>query len=405
MKLVTSDQQRLIESSVLALLSGEYDFQKRSLSVADPQGCLTGIWQRLAAMGWLGLPLPEAAGGFGGGALETGLMMRAFGRHLVVEPYRACILLAARLLAELGHPEQRDAWLPDIIEGRARIALAHDEPARHEPWAPRTTRARRAGNGWSLSGSKLLAAGAPGAALLLVSATVEKTDGQAPAQQLFLVPPDAQGLAMHVCRTADGAGAADLRFEDMRLDAGAVLGDVHDASATLNRIHAEALIAACWEASGAMSAAWEQTVDYTKQRTQFGQPLSNFQVVAHRLAEMAVCCEEALATCELAALRIERGEADVPALASMVKSKVGRGANLVSKEAVQLHGAMGVTEELPIASYFRKLNAFAQQGGSTAWHSMHFGRAMLASGAWRHSRTLPAIDPAGGMNATREVQA
>ena len=389
MKLVMGEQQQLIESSVLSWLRDRYDFQKRSRSVSDPVGCLPEVWQQFAEMGWLGLPLPESAGGFGGGALETGLMMRAFGRHLVVEPFRACILLGARLLAYLGRPDQRDGWLPAVVAGWVRVALAHDEASLHEPWAPRGTRARRDDGGWTLRGAKLLVEGAPGAGVLLVSATAEGPDGRPLGQRVFVVPAGAQGLSQHVCQTADGGRAADLRLDDLRLPADAMLGQDEDACGTLHRIHAEAVIAACWEAAGAMTAAWEQTVDHVKQRTQFGQPLSNFQVVAHRLAEMSVCCEEALAICELAAMRIDRGDPDAQAMASMVKSKVGRCANFVSKEAVQLHGAMGVSEELPIASLFRKLTAFALQGGATAWHSGRYGLRMLASGAWRESRTLP----------------
>ena len=138
MKLVMGEQQQLIESSVLSWLRDRYDFQKRSRSVSDPVGCLPEVWQQFAEMGWLGLPLPESAGGFGGGALETGLMMRAFGRHLVVEPFRACILLGARLLADLGRPDQRDAWLPAVVGGGG--GQARGRPASPAP-------ARRAGRG------------------------------------------------------------------------------------------------------------------------------------------------------------------------------------------------------------------------------------------------------------------
>lgn len=390
MKLDANEQQQLIESSVLSLLAGEYDFRQRTVSVEHPHGCAPAIWQRFADMGWLGLPLPESTGGFGCGALEIGLLMRAFGRHLVVEPYHACVLLAGRLIAELGSSEQRDEWLPLLIAGEARVALAHDEPSNLAPWTPRHSLAARQPDGWRLRGRKLLAAGAPGAGLLLVTASVEAPDRSEPEQRVFLLRPDTPGLTIRNCATSDGSRASDLSFEGILLPPEALLGEDRDAAALLYRVHAEAVVAACWEACGAMTAAFEQTASYTQQRVQFGQPLARFQVVAHRLAEMAVRCEEAQASCELAALKLDRGDADPLAVASMAKSKVGRCADFVAKESVQLHGAMGVSEELPIASCFRKLNAFGHQGGTTAWHAGRLGESLLESGTWRDSATLPA---------------
>jgi alkylation response protein AidB-like acyl-CoA dehydrogenase len=409
MMLFPNEQQQLIESSALTWLRKEYGFEQRVRSVQDPHGCVPRVWEQFAEMGWLGLPLPEAAGGFGAGPLATGLLMRAFGRHLVVEPFAACILYAARLIADAGRPDQCEEWLPGIIEGRMRAALAHDEAAVRDPHEARATRARRIAGGWELEGRKVLAVGAPGAELLIVSASLEGSEegSQCGREQLsfehrlFVLHPALPGLSVHACATADGGRAADLVLDKVRVGPEALLGEDVDARAALAAVQAEAVVAQCWEAVGAMQAAFEQTADYVRQRQQFGQPLSKFQVVAHRLAEMAVQCEEALAACKLAALRIERGEPELPTLASMTRSKVGRAANFVGKEAVQLHGAMGVSEELAIASTFRKLQAFAQLGGSTASHSRAFGRSMLASGAWRASRTLP---PGTGSDAAHKQE-
>ena len=378
-----TEEQQLLESSALAFLAKEYDPQA---PVAAPE-----LWQHFADMGWLALPLPEADGGFDGGAVETGVLMRAFGRHQVIAPYYGCILLAARLLAELGTADQREAWLPALMAGEKRIALAHDEPHRHAPWAPRQTCAVREGDGWRLTGVKVLAAGADGADALLVSARlphVPHMQGANASHAVFLVSPQSLGASSHACRTADGGSAADLYLEGVHVSDDARLGTADDATPVLHRILAEGLIALCWEACGAMQAALEQTVTYTSQREQFGQSISRFQVVQHRLAEMAVCCEEALAASELAALRGDGGAADVLAAASMAKSKVGRAARYVAQEAVQLHGAMGVSEEMPVAGLFRKLTAFQQQGGATAWHSAQLGQRLLESDAWRDSQTL-----------------
>lgn len=389
MMLFLSEEQQLLEASALSFLGKEYDFQSRRLSLTAPHGCSPSVWNHFANMGWLALPLPARVGGFGGGPLSTGLLLQALGRHLAIEPFHACIVLAARVLAELGTDDQCDAWMPAIMEGRSRVALAHDEISQPAPWAARHTRAHRCNDGWTLHGSKLLAIGAPGAQSLLVSASVWPPGGVAPEQRLFLVSPGTPGLVMSECRTSDGSRAADITLDGVKLDAETMLGDDRDIAADLYRLHAEALIGLCWEACGAMTAAYEQTAAYTQQRTQFGQSLSQFQVVAHGLAETAVRCVEARAACELASLRLECADGDALCLASMAKNKVGRCADLVAKHAVQLHGAIGISEELPIASYFRKLAAFIRQGGTSDWHAQRFGQDQLRSGAWRNSQTLP----------------
>lgn len=405
MKLILAEEQALLEASALSLLDKEYGFTARKQSLSAPHGCSDRVWRLFSGMGWLALPLPEAEGGLGGGPLEIGLLMHALGRYLVIEPFHPCIVLAARLLADLGSPVQRKAWLPAVIQGHSRVALAHDEVSRASPWLPRATRAQRHSNGWVLHGQKHLAVGAPGAALLLVSASVELDACTVPNQQIFLVPPKTVGLTLRGCATADGMHAADITLDGVTLPADALLGTDQDVGAHFHRLHAESLVALCWEACGALTAAYEQTVAHTQRRIQFGQPLSRFQVVGHRLAEMAVQCLEARSACELASLRIARGDGDVLNLSSMVKNKVGRCAEYVAKEAVQLHGAMGVTDELSVASYFRKLLTFQLQSGTTAWHGHHLGRTLLASGAWRDSQTLPATMHRGPAASAEEAAA
>lgn len=387
MRLTLTDEQRLLEASALDLLEAEYDASARQASLAHREGCRPALWRQFAELGWLALPLPEQAGGLGCGLLETGLLMQALGRHLVVEPYLASAVLAGRLLAALGGAES-DALLPRLLAGEQRAALAHAEFGVPDPYAAPSCRAEYASDGdrdaWRLHGFKPLVAGAPGAAALLVSAR-----DAAGRCGVFLVPPDAPGLSLRACTLADGSRAADLR-----LDGAAALRlgpPEQDLLALLQRLLGQAAVAACWEALGVMRAAQERTAAYTAQRVQFGQPLARLQVVQHRLAEMLVCCEEARAACQLAALRIDlqAGDRDTAlTMAAMAKSKVGRAARYVAQEAVQLHGAMGVCEELPVAASFRKLCAFGQQFGSTAWHAEWLGRSQLASQAWRGSQTL-----------------
>lgn len=384
MQLDLSDEQVLLADSVRDMLEVEYGRAGREASLAHPQACRPELWQQFSELGWLMLPLPEAAGGLGGGMLETGLLMRAFGRSLVVEPYLASAVTASWLLAGLDDP-QADRWLTAAREGEGRVVLAHGELGVRDPFAAPVCQALRVGaDGWVLSGFKPLVAGVPGAMGLLVSACdpLGRTG-------IFAVATDAAGLRTHACRLADGGLAADLYLDQVpafRLGATA-----QDSLPLLQRTQARTLVALCWEVRGAMDTALEGTLGYTATRRQFGQPLAQFQVVQHRLAEMQVACEEALAACQLAALRIDREphSLDVAIDAALLaKSKVGRSARFVSQEAVQLHGAMGVCEELPIAAVFRKLTAFGQQLGSTGFASALLGRHQLASGAWRNSQTL-----------------
>lgn len=386
MRLTPTEEQVLIADSVRDFLAAEYGFARRRRSLDTPHGCEPEVWRQFAAMGWLGLAVPEHDGGLGAGLLEAGLLMRAFGRHLVLEPLLASALVATPLLARHGHAQQRARWLPGLLEGSRRAALAHEETAAPLPFSPRATHAARDGDGWRLRGSKQLVPGATGAELLLVTAQVGDQ------QRVFLLAPTAPGMQVTPARTADGAWAADIGLDGVRLAAADLLGDDADATAALRDACARQLVLLAWEASGAMAAALEQTATYVQQREQFGQPLAKFQAVAHRLAEMAVCSEEALAACELAALRIDAGAADAMAQAAMAKSKVGRAARFVADNAVQLHGAMGVTEELAVASWFRKLTQFGQQGGATAAHSRAFGTALLADAGWAESRTLGPLE-------------
>ena len=378
-------EQQLIQNSAQDWLVGNYSFRQREASLNRDGGAAT-VWRGFAEMGWLGLPLAEGIGGFGGGPLEAGLLMQVFGRHLVVEPLRSCVLQAARLLGLSGTQQQQDRWLPGVIAGEHRLAFAHAEPGDTLPWQPRRTLTQRNADGWRIDGRKLLVRGAGSAAQWLVSA-----HDSGHGDLLFLVDPQLPGVRIDTYATTDGGSAADLVFDGVRLSSEALIGGPNgtaDMTPLLHGVIAEGIVAHCWEATGAMQAVLMQTTAYTQQRQQFGQALANFQVVQHRLAEMAVCCTEAQAACELAAMGMVQDPAAGKLLAAMAKSKVGRAARFVAQEAVQLHGAMGVCEELPVAATFRMLLAFAGEDGDAASHAALLGSELLASSRYACSQTL-----------------
>ena len=212
MRLTLSDEQSLIRSSVESLLRDTYDFDRRRRSLESPFGCHVDVWRRFAEMGWMAVTLPEEAGGLGGGAFELGLVMQGFGAHLVVEPYLTHVT-AATLLAELGRDSQLLAWLPGLVDGSMRAAVAHEEVSAPAPWSAPGTTARRIGGGWELHGSKLLARGVPGAVLLFVTATVSDGGDQSPGgQRVFVLRPDTPGLSLTPAVLSDGSQAADARM-------------------------------------------------------------------------------------------------------------------------------------------------------------------------------------------------
>ena len=384
MRFTLSEEQALIQASALDWLAAHYDFEQRRRGAAQPGGS-PEVWQAFAELGWLGLVLPESVGGAALGALEAGLLMQAFGRHRVVEPYHACVLQAGHLLARVGNVDQQQRWLPGLVAGTQRLALAHTETGDRLPWSARRCAAFHEPAGWRLNGRKRGVAGAPGAAAWLVSAC--EAGGQ--RELLLLVDASVAGATVAPYATTDGGWAADLQFDDVRLPADALLGEPGDPTTrALHTVLAEGLVWQAWEASGAMQALLTETAGYTAQRRQFGQALAGFQVVQHRLAEMAVHATEAQAACELATLQgiAEPGTAAQAAAAAV--NKVGRAAREVAQQAVQLHGAMGVCEELPVAATFRQLLAFEHRSGGPAGHALRLGRQLHASGRYAHSQTL-----------------
>ncbi|MDN8616441.1 acyl-CoA dehydrogenase family protein [Variovorax ginsengisoli] len=381
MRLTLTDEQTLIQSSALDWLAGCYDFRQREASLHRDGGS-PETWTAFAEMGWLGLPIPEEAGGLGMGPLETGLLMQAFGRHLVTEPWHACVLQAGRLLALVGTPEQRADLLPGLVAGESRLALAHMEPGDRLPWTSRQTKAAKTASGWRLQGEKRQVVGGAGASRWIVSAAAEN------GTRLFLVDPAAEGVRVDAYDTTTGGRAADIVFDGASAEECEPATSSADTVALLHEVIAEGILARAWEATGTMQAALAQTAAYTQQRRQFGQSLSQFQVIQHRLAEMAVQCTEAQAACELAAMRVALDGSSAIAMADFVKTKVGRAARFVGQEAVQLHGAMGVCEELPVAAMFRALLAFGQQDGDAPSHATWLGDLLLSDKDYVYSQTL-----------------
>jgi alkylation response protein AidB-like acyl-CoA dehydrogenase len=368
MDLTLSDEQRLLRESVDRFIAETYDADHRRRAAADPLGFSPGIWKEFADLGWLALPIDEAHGGLGGGAIETGILMEAFGRGLVSEPYLSTVVIGAGLISECGTDAQKQAILPKVAEGSLHLAFAHSERAARFDLAKVDTTATRTPGGWRIDGHKTAVLDGNAADQIIVSARVAAGDGALGELRLFLVPAGIAGLGLRDYARLGGGRACNLDLAGVQLGADAVLGDGGDALPKIESVVDRALAALSAEAVGIMQIMFDMTLEYTKIRKQFGRPLAANQVIRHRLADMASQCDEARSIALRAALMadaepVERGRA-----ASGAKAKIGKCARFVAEQSVQLHGAMGVTEELDVGSYFKRLLAFDTLFGSSAHH-------------------------------------
>lgn len=370
MDFTLTDEQELLRGGLTRFLATRYDLEKSRTAAKTGPGWQPEIWRAFAEeLGILGAALPEEAGGIGGGPVEMMLIAEALGHALVIEPYVDTAVVAAGLLHRAGG-DTATALVEKIVAGDAVVSLAATEPTSGEHWRDVSTTARRDGDDWLLSGAKIVSTATPLAGHVLVTARTAGERADTDGISLFLVEIDsaAAGIELHSYRTIDDRRAADIVFDDLRLPSAALLGHEGGAWPSIARARDEGAAAICAEAVGCMRKVLADTVEYCKQRQQFGQPIGSFQVLQHRMVDMYMEVEQAAAAALLATLKLD-GDADDRARAvSAAKATVGRAARFVGQQAVQLHGGMGMTEELAIGHYFKRLTALQFEFGSTDHH-------------------------------------
>lgn len=367
MDLSYAPEQHALKDSATRFLTDRYTFDIRRGIDSSAEGFSADIWRAFAELGWLSLPFAAADGGLDGGMVDVALLMEAFGASLVAEPYVSTTILCGGLAAATASAAQRAALLPAIIEGRAILAFAHDEPGSRHAYGRVATRATRHGERWRLDGRKAIVLDAPVADRFLITARL----GEAAAPLgVFLVPKDTPGLCVTPFPIVDGRRAANLVLHGADLPADALLGGSQDQTPSITAAIDRTVIALAADAIGAMQVLLDKTIAHTKTRVQFGQPLAANQVLKHRMVDMAVRIEEARSITLKAAIRADDGSpTDTRSrAASGAKVKVAAAARFVSEQAVQLHGAMGVTDELDIGAYFKRLLAFEVSYGTPSWH-------------------------------------
>jgi alkylation response protein AidB-like acyl-CoA dehydrogenase len=373
-----TEEQKILQDSVERMLRASYDFDRRRGIIASEGGWSEPHWQEFANLGLLAAPFSEEAGGLGGGPIATMIIMEAFGRHLVVEPYFETVALAGALIEALAADAQRRELLDGIMSGRTLWALALLEAqSRHDLHAVSTT-AEHQGDSYVLHGAKAVVVAAPWADQLIVSARTYGGSRDREGVSLFVVDRHAPNLHLQDFKTLDARRAAEIKLEGVRVPIEKLLGQEGAATVALERCRERAIAAQCAEAIGAISELNKATLEYTKTRKQFGVPLGSFQALQHRMVDMFIAQEEATAITYALNATLAQGD-DIAKLASVAKAKVGEAGRYVGEQAVQLHGGMGMTEELKVGHYLKRLVAINIQYGDPAFHTMRCAEDVFKS--------------------------
>jgi alkylation response protein AidB-like acyl-CoA dehydrogenase len=371
-----SEEQTMLHDSADKYLRENYSFENRQATVKNSRGFSAEQWQMFADLGWLAMTFEEEAGGFGGGALETMILCEQFGKYLVLEPYLESVVLVGGLIAVGAQPAIKEHYLSGLMAGELQGALAYLEEGNVANPHYVETKAEVTGDGYVLNGSKAVVLNGPEADMFLVSARVG--DSSIDAKEgisLFVVDKSRQGLHCNNYKTYDGRSACELQLDNVALNADALVGEIGNASAMAAPIFSRAIVAVCAEAVGAMDALLEATVDYTKQRKQFGQSISSFQVLRHRMVDMYMEIELTRSLLMATAWKLDNGAEDAEQCVAALKAKVGKAGRYVSHNAIQLHGGIGTTDEFSVGHYFKRLAAIGVMFGS---RDSHLSRYMQA---------------------------
>jgi alkylation response protein AidB-like acyl-CoA dehydrogenase len=369
-----TDTQQMLRETLARYLGDNYDFDSRQKRIASDGGRDPGVWRALATeLGILGAPFSEAHGGLDGGHLENAIMMEEFGKVLATEPYLQTVVIGGGALKAIGGAHA-DAHIPAIIAGDMIIAFAYAEPQGRYNLANLRTTAKKDGSGYILNGHKGVVYCAPWATHLLVSARTGGSQSELDGVSLFLIDAKTSGIVRRDYPTVDGFQASEVYFENVALPADAMLGAEGAALPLIEQIIDQATVAVCAEATGVMAKLHEGTLDYSKQRQQFGQPIGRFQVLQHRMVDMFMEVEQAKSMVLMATLKLDEPAQQRMAAVSQCKAKVSNGAKFVGQNAVQTHGGIGITQELSIGHYFKRATMIEGQFGSADHHFDRFER-------------------------------
>ncbi len=362
-----TDEQNMVRDGISRLIREEYDFDTRREVVASDSGWRPELWAQLAELGMLAAPFSEADGGFGG-ATEAMIIMEEFGKGLAVEPFIPSVVCAGGFLKHGGNDAQREEYIGGIISGEKVFAFAYAEPRGRYDLANLETSAKADGGDYVINGHKAVVVGAPWATHLVVTARTSGGQTDANGISVFVVAKDADGVSTRDYATVDGRRASEVYFENVKVSGDALIGEADNGLPLIEKVVDEATAAVCAEATGAMKITNETTLDYSRQRKQFGVAIGSFQVLQHRMADMLMEYEQAVSMTYLATIKLDEDAVERKKNVSSAKVKIGQAARFIGQAAIQTHGGMGMTDELAVGSYFKRLSIFESEFGSVDHH-------------------------------------
>ncbi|HEY2779319.1 MAG TPA: acyl-CoA dehydrogenase family protein [Steroidobacteraceae bacterium] len=368
-----SEEQLALQDTLQRFISRDYDFDKRRAYSASPQGYSPEAWSQYADLGLLSLPFPEDFGGLGGTAVDTMLVMEQFGQGLLLEPYLSTVVACGGLIRDAGSDALKKRLLPQIGAGTTKLSLAAYEAAGRYDLSYVGCTAQEGGGTWRLSGRKTVVLDGASADFFLVSARSGGKISDLDGISLFLVPRDAKGLTLAAYPTQSGARAADLALENVAVGADALIGAAGRALPVIEKAVDRAIAALCAEAVGIINALNQATLNYLKTRKQFGVAIGTFQALKHKMADMLIAAEQAQSMAIIAAVHADSEDAaDRHRAISAAKAYIGQAGRLVGQHAVQMHGGMGVVDELIVSHYFKRLTMIDLSLGDADYHLARF---------------------------------
>jgi alkylation response protein AidB-like acyl-CoA dehydrogenase len=364
-----TEEQSMLRDTVASYLQDKYDFETRRGIVGSEAGWRPDYWKAFAEeLGILGAPFSEDLGGLGGGATENMIVLEEFGKALVVEPYLGTVVIGGGFLKHSGYAGASDL-IGKIIGGEVITAFAYAEPQGRYTWSDLKTTAKKDGSGYVLNGHKAVVVGAPWATHLIVTARTGGGQRDAGGVSVFLVDVNAKGVVTRNYPTVDGQRASEVFFENVSVPADALIGGEGAGLPLVEKVMDEATVALCAEAIGVLRKLHEGTLDYTKQRKQFGQPIATFQVLQHRMVDMFIQVEQAVSMTYMSTIKVDDADdAERAKAVSAAKVQIGRACRFVGQNAIQLHGGMGMTDEMAIGHYFKRATIIEGLFGSVDHH-------------------------------------
>jgi alkylation response protein AidB-like acyl-CoA dehydrogenase len=360
-----TEEQSMLRDTVASYLADNYSFDTRRAAIGSEAGWRPAVWKAFAdELGILGAAFSEDLGGLGGGAIENMVVMEEFGKALVVEPYLGTVVIGGGFMKHSGFAGAGDV-IGKIISGDAIIAFAYAEPQGRYTWQDLKTTAKKDGAGYVLNGHKAVVVGAPWATHLIVTARTGGGQRDAQGVSVFLVDKNAKGVTTRDYPTVDGLRASEVTFENVALGADALIGSEGQGLPLVEKVIDEALAATCAEACGVLRKLHEGTLEYTKQRKQFGVPISSFQVLQHRMVDMFIQLEQSISMTYMATIKLTDSDEERAKAAAAAKVQIGKACKFVGQNAIQLHGGMGMTDEMAIGHYFKRATMIESAFGST----------------------------------------